>query len=179
MNWHDFLPAAVRDMQAHSSEWEDASGWSATSFEYTNAERTGTASYEQDDFSGNHRTLEDMSSIDFSYYGADQYSRDDVETIFDEEDDRIEKRQAKHPPSRANIVLVRKPLEKETVPTIRIPFFSDLLDMALSKPTPKKKFTRLFVPQGLPQPPSLLDDETDIYDLPSPPSLVYEYRVLE
>lgn len=168
-------------MHTHSSECEDASGWSESSLEYTNAEPTGGASYEQDDdVSGPHRTLEDMSSMDVSYYGAGHYSRDDVETSFDEEREWAGQRQAKHPTSRANIVLMHRPQEKETVPAIRIPFFSDLFDMALSKPTPKKKFTRLLIPKGLPQPPSLLDDdETDIYDLPSPPSLVYEYHVLE
>lgn len=179
MNWNDFLPAAVRDMHAHSSEWEEGIGCSESSLECTNAEPTGGGTYENDDFSVPYQTLEDRSSVEIRHYGADHYTRDDVETIFDEEGELVQRRHAKHPPSRPNLVLLSKPQVKKTVSTIRIPFLSDWFDMALFKPTTKKKFTNLLVPMGLPQPPSLLDDEADFYDLPSPPSLVYEYHLVE
>lgn len=41
-----------------------------------------------------------------------------------------------------------------------------------------KKSLACFIPASLPRPPSICDDEYEMYDLPRPPSLVYEYRIV-
>eukprot|EP00428_Durinskia_dybowskii_P015356 CAMPEP_0170211728 /NCGR_PEP_ID=MMETSP0116_2-20130129/5480_1 /TAXON_ID=400756 /ORGANISM="Durinskia baltica, Strain CSIRO CS-38" /LENGTH=156 /DNA_ID=CAMNT_0010462263 /DNA_START=666 /DNA_END=1133 /DNA_ORIENTATION=- len=156
MNWTDFLPAAVRDMHTHSSEWEEGSRWSDSSFEYADAEPdiNVNASYEQDRYYARHRTPEDMSSVDISYYhyGEDYSSRDDVKPPLMKKGNGYSKdaTQNNQPPAPTLFSCANLKRKKLQPSAIRIPFFSDLFDMALSKPTPKKKFTRLLVPMGLP-----------------------------
>jgi hypothetical protein len=75
-------------------------------------------------------------------------------------------------------VVLHRPREEENR-AANTGFFSALLGVSAPKPaSKKKKFHSRFVPADLPQPPSFGDDESEMYDLPRPPSLVYEYRVV-
>lgn len=46
------------------------------------------------------------------------------------------------------------------------------------KPNSTKKFPAYFIQRGLPQPPSGDEGEETFRDIPRPPSLIYEYRVV-
>lgn len=79
-------------------------------------------------------------------------------------------------PKSHKVVLHRPREEKNAWNTANQSFFSSLLGTIQQKPA-KKKFRSQFVPASLPQPPSFGDEGCEI-DLPRPPSLVYEYRVV-
>lgn len=192
MNWNSFLPAAVRDIHAKPSvvddddDDDDGSTSSNSSYgqNYIRASRVNG----DDDMTASQGSDEE-SSFDYrSYDETEQYSVSvaDGESV-DEDFSIFLGKSGKHRTYRnvscygsQDIVLHKAEVKGRSTAAVvddRNSFLHNLLSFGSSPPT-KKKFHRHCIPKGLPPAPSMVEEESEMYDLPRPPSLIYEYRVI-
>ncbi len=177
MNWTNFLPAAVRDIHLESSYFDEESVSSNSSYGYRQ-HRVKSSRYYND--SG--MSCSNYLSVD----EADQYYLEQEGESYDEDFQRflhqLDQQQANPgiPYHRHPEIMLHKSRDKKTE---RLSFLDSLLNFTSQNPE-KRKFHRHCIPAGLPKAPSMVDnydddddDGSDIYDLPRPPSLIYEYHI--
>ena len=138
------------------------------------------------------KTVDAHDQDDETYwtYYDDSTEYTDEETLDEDDDENEWQNKAPKPAAaprrkRRQKVVLHQPRQQGK--TKAAPNAAILLSTLLGGTTPapeekkpvikKKKYRPIYVPLSLPQPPSMIDDD-EMYDLPSPPSLVYEYRVL-
>lgn len=185
-NWNLFFPAAARETQDEVETFEgDLLRTLSSGLDYIKH----AAAYEEEDDDDDSFTLwtDDDSCYDDMTYDQSTPEGD----AFDEdsedlsEDLGIEAKEPRYPgksqrPKTQKIILhtARERADKCKPNEAYFDIFSALVAFGSKVSPSKKKYRSHFVPKGLPQPPSMTDEDSDMYDLPSPPSLVYEYQVV-